>query len=187
LEDIMPEPNLIFDSPERDLSVDAVLGAVGGRRGRPLRRLAERLHELEPELRAWLAEGPDRLDAFVRNPAQVLSEAFPGLGIPDRLVHQIEGLPPDLTVNVVAKQPPAPPTILLASVWQWAAASQQNTKAFAADPTAAIQSVGAQTGASQAAINEVVAAMDRVRGIFHLAVDPAFTSINHAVWKGQLP
>jgi hypothetical protein len=154
-------------APESDaqLATRAVLGEATPER----MALAEVFKAHEAELTEWLRE-PGNRERLMADPITALSEV-----IPPELLKVIEK-PPRVRAGLIkqlakleprtAQPPKTPAQDLFDKVWAFVAGSAANLAAFTADMEGTVR--GVDPTAPAAAVDEVIAALDLVRGIHHL-------------------
>lgn len=125
---------------------------------------AKRLHELQPEITAWLNASQENTDAFIQDPLGVLAKQFPEIGLhPGRAVMIPE------RIRFRPKVPEGPDPIvaeIFQKVWQHLATSEANATEFRQTPLAVIASLGAGYPAEK--VDQVQRAFEAVLGIYRL-------------------
>jgi hypothetical protein len=166
----MPEDNnhipVVISADETPLrrTVRAVLGDSSNQ----AIALAEALQSVEPEIAALLQD-QERRNAFVADPVTVLRELLPEPEVLEPFTRQA-GISPELSrelqrfqLQYSAPSPPSPAEDLLGKILNYVAASPANLAAFTGSFERTVR--GIDPAASQAAVDQVLAAFDTVRGI----------------------
>jgi hypothetical protein len=151
------------------------VGAVFGNASTSAMALAEALQSAEPAIAALLQD-EERRNAFVADPVTVLREILPAPEILEPFTRQA-GVSPELGRELQRLQlqysppsPPSPAEELLARIWNYVVASPANLAAFTGSFERTIR--GIDPAASQAAVDQVLAAFDTVQGILRVNLVP---------------
>jgi hypothetical protein len=134
------------------------------------------------EIESWFQEDPKRLTLLQKDPEKVLNELLNAL----KLERPGPAKRPDLGQwDIIIKPKPTPVgSSLLLAVWQHISRNPQNTQDFITDPFNVIHVVASNIKATKEEIGAVIQALETIRGIYHIEVNPLGTL---AVISGSLP
>jgi hypothetical protein len=160
----MPDIRITLRPGSPDQDPREVLEVLGAGDDEELARTVTQLIENEPRVLEFLAQQPEKLQNFARDPWAVIQEQFPELE-PPRAVDPIVATD-RVTLELIPLDEPNPAIPLLEEVWKFVSENEANLESFMANPFAVVASVGAQS--SPTVVEQVNRALETVLNIFRI-------------------
>jgi hypothetical protein len=134
-----------------------------------VRQVLQTVKGKDVEIERWFQHNPDQILRLRKEPERVISDIVSDLGL--ETPYEIKPIDIGPWEPIVKPRTSTVGIALLTRVWDYVANSPQNTEEFMSNPFGIIRQVGSNTNASKEEIDAVIAAFERVFGIYRVDLD----------------